>query len=665
MLDESMFEDIQEIAENSAYLKAVEDKDVSLEMLQKIPPYEECKEIEAKLKEEGKLEFEAIFHEPTGYYLVKCFLISDYAVDKAVFIRDCEAYRSMRFESARRRVAELIYQRFVAMGNLDERDSKWDKGASVFDTIRKTHEEDRKEEKKLHKSKSQRRRTASRREVSKSKSRSALSGAAAAPAPAAAYSRETSRTSNPSTTDIDPEGTEEKEPRKDRADSVFQMGSMNNPIGVYGPPVHRIKEKVLKGEAPKELFDEVFEIVMADLKLDVYPRFLKSEFYRKYVRTKWLEMQKVCVKDFVTFRILGRGGFGAVHACRKKDSGTIYAMKCINKKLVKVKSALKNVMEERNVLTILNSKFLTNLKYALQDENNLYLVMDLMLGGDLKFHLINAGRFSEKRARFYAAEVLLGLEHLHSKNVIYRDLKLENVLLDRVGHCRLSDLGLAVITDSINEKKVKGYAGTPGYTAPEMIKGKLYGASVDIFSFGVMLYRMLCGSKPFKGKVDRDLDKAVIEKTPQFPKEIFTKHAVSLLQGLLQKKPEYRLGCGPGGIQEIKDHPFFESIDWGLLEAGYIDPPFVPSKYDVNAASLKDIGDFDKAKYKHVKLDERFKAATKKFDYVSCQALQDEMVRVLEKSDEGVNFEKFAAQPKKELPPKNNAQPGCSCCSIT
>lgn len=177
--------------------------------------------------------------------------------------------------------------------------------------------------------------------------------------------------------------------------------------------------------------------------------------------------------------------------------------------------------------------------------------------------------------------------------------------------------------------------------------------------------------KPFKGKVDRDLDKAVLEKKPQFPKEIFSKEAISLLTGLLQKKPEHRLGCGEKSIQEIKEHPFFESIDWGLLEAGYIDPPFVPNKFDVNAASLKvcsvsvfvlfacalfdcfiltllciqDIGEFDRAKYRHVKLDERFKGKVKTFDFVNTRAVQDEMVSVLEKSDENKNFEKFASQP--------------------
>jgi serine/threonine protein kinase len=183
-----------------------------------------------------------------------------------------------------------------------------------------------------------------------------------------------------------------------------------------------------------------------------------------------------------------------------------------------------------------------------------------------------------------------------------------------------------------------------------------------VFSYGVMLYRMLCGSKPFKGKVDRDLDKAVIERKPQFPKEIFSKDAIALLTALLHKKPEQRLGCGERGIQEIKEHPFFESIDWGLLEAGYIDPPFVPNKFDVNAASLKDIGDFDRAKYKHVKLDERFKQRTKNFEYVSIRALQDEMVSVLEKADENINFEKFASKPETEKQPAIVANG--PCCTI-
>ena len=113
-----------------------------------------------------------------------------------------------------------------------------------------------------------------------------------------------------------------------RNESTFQMGTNNNPIGVYGRSIRIVKDRVHRGEAPKDLFDEVARDVMTDLKLDVFPRFQKSDFYRKYIRTKWIETQKVTVKDFTTFRVLGRGGFGAVHACRKKNSGQIYAMKC-------------------------------------------------------------------------------------------------------------------------------------------------------------------------------------------------------------------------------------------------------------------------------------------------------------------------------------------------
>ena len=735
MLDESMFEDIHEIAENSAYLRAVEEKDVSLEMYEQLPPYEQCREIEDKLRADNRLTFECIFNEPTGFYCIKTFLIADYAVDKAIFIKDVEAYKSMRFESARRKVAALLYQRFVST----DPEHEFKHGLSVFQIIQQSKGA---EEKKERDGKVQ----PASINLSASPSHAQSLELKTVIPPASPLNQSIANTSNGHNTaaglpspsagatltiqhvngltvggpSASPHAAMQHSPitpssPSHAAHTLLQMGSNNNPIGVYGKSVRIVREKVNRGEAPKDLFDEVARDVMTDLKLDAFPRFKQGEFYRRYIRTKAIETQKVQVKDFTTFRVLGRGGFGAVHACRKKNSGQIYAMKvdthsslldthyrscmlpcrspavrfclvcaparlccaacvqCINKKLVKVKSALDNVLEERNVLTMMKSHFVTNLKYGLQDDDTLYLIMDLMLGGDLKFHLINAGRFTEKRARFYAAQVLLGLEHVHKLSIIYRDMKvhnttqhntthtaarlhshiplhthsltlsplraalsvvcavwlycqLENVLLDHAGHCKLSDLGLAVVT----KVKIKGYAGTPGYTAPEMIKNKLYGPAADIFSYGVMLYRMLCGSKPFKGKVDRDLDKAVIERKPTFPKEIFSKEAISLLTGLLQKRPENRLGCGERGIEEIKEHPFFESIDWGLLEAGYIDPPFVPNKFDVNAASLKDIGDFDRAKYKHVKLDDRFKQRIKNFEYVNVRALQDEMVQVLE-----------------------------------
>lgn len=619
-----MFEDIHEIAENSAYLKAVGERDVFLEMLEQLPPYEELTGLEDQLRRDGLLSFKQIFQEPTGYYCIKCFLVADYAVDKAIFVKDVQAYQKMRFESARRKIAKLIYHRFVA----HESDLSFPKGSSVFELMEHEQKNDV--------------------ESLQSEQDKGVSKVGQVTTVKGGHEKSGSQVS------VDKSVTSQQR------ENMLQITGGNNSIGVYGMAVAVVKEKVTKGEAPANLFDDIYREVLADLTTDIFPRFLRSSFFNRYIRTKFIDKLKVNVKDFTTFRVLGRGGFGAVHACRKKNSGMIYAMKCINKKLVKVKSALDNVMEERNVLTMLKSKFVTNLKYALQDEDNLYLIMDLMLGGDLKFHLINKGRFQEKRARFYAAEVLLGLEQVHAASIIYRDMKLENVLLDHKGHCRISDLGLAVVT----KVKIKGYAGTPGYTAPEMIRNKLYGPGADIFSYGVMLYRMLCGSKPFRGKVDRDLDKAVLERKPQFPKEVFSKEAQSLLTGLLQKKPEHRLGCGPRGVEEIKEHAFFESIDWGRLEAGYVDPPFVPNKYDVNAASLKDIGDFNRSKYKHVKLDDRFREKIKDFEFISVSALQDEMVTVLEKADENINYEKFAQQPNVVSGAKEGANNGTTCCVI-
>lgn len=725
-----MFEDIHEIAENSAYLKAIEEKDVSLEMLEQLPPYEETRELEEKLKAEGRLDFNHIFHEHTGFYFIKQFLTSDFAGDKAVFIKDVEAYRNMRFESARLRVAKLLYHRYIA----DDEKHQFPTGVSIFELLRKRPELKNEEISALRPSevsdynthtglrpRDDRMATSVVAEEDEDDDGPATTTATADDSdeeedkdflkkeekarveplpdkivdaslyadeeddpnrpvedekfsgPTAATSQQPKMVVSPFTghhkekEDEDSQGsngsangrlpyTQTRDPNMKRDRDTFQIGS-TNAIGVYGKSIKQVKEKLANGQAPKSLFDEVAEDVMNDLQHDVFPRFKISPFYKKYIRTKAIENRVVAVKDFQTFRVLGRGGFGSVHACRKINSGALYAMKAINKKLVKVKQALQNVMEERDVLIMLDSKFVTNAKYALQDENCLYLIMDLMLGGDLKFHLINAGRFTEERARFYSAEVLLGLEHIHSLNIIYRDMKLENVLLDEHGHCRLSDLGLAVYT----KEKIRGYAGTPGYTAPEMIKNKPYGTSVDIFSYGVMLYRMLCGQKPFKGKVDRDLDKAVVEKEPRFPPEIFTPEAVDLLQGLLQKRPEKRLGCGPRGIEEIKEHPFFRSIDWGLLEAGYLDPPFVPNKYDVNAASLKDIGDFDTNKLKQVKLNERFKKTVKRFDHVNVKALQDEMVNVLVKADANIDYApKYDPAPAETAPVKPDG-----CCLIS
>jgi beta-adrenergic-receptor kinase len=549
----------------------------NLDILNQLPRYEDLNELEAELKSQGKLKFDQVFSEPTGFYLLKCFLVADYSVDKAVFIKDVELFRKMRDPAARLKIGRLLYERFVG-----DETGKFAMGESVFERRKK------KKSKKIAKT------------------------------PAEVV-------------------IEEKEQQQEE-DLVADLKiGKTNAIGVYGKSVQEVADKLTHGEAPKNLFDVVAEEVINDLRMDVFPRFEASTFYKKYIRTKWLEKLKVSHKDILMLKMLGRGAFGSVNACLKKNTGKLYAIKCINKRRVMATDSVDSIMSEKNVLAVLESEFVCSLKYSFQDNDTLYLVMDLMMGGDLKYHLNKEEKFSEVRSRFYAAEILLGLEHIHSKGIIYRDMKLENILLDSKGHCKVSDLGLAVMT----KDRVKGYAGTPGYTAPEVILMQPYDKMCDFFSFGVLIYRLLSGRKPFGSHMgSSDLDKNVVSVEPEFPDEFFSPEAVDLLTKLMIKDPHKRFGIN--GVEEIKQHPWFDPIDWGLLEAGYLDAPFIPKTEDLFSEPGKQSSrPHHDEKYRRVKLTEEFQKSLEDFPFRSTLAVQKELVEVMEKADENTNFEKF------------------------
>lgn len=287
------------------------------------------------------------------------------------------------------------------------------------------------------------------------------------------------------------------------------------------------------------------------------------------------EDAKVGLADFDFLKVLGRGSFGKVMLCRMHSDpdGRTYAMKILRKAAIVERDQVEHTKSERDILQHIDHPFLMKLHFAFQSDTKLYLIMDYLTGGELFFHLKNARRFSEERCRFYAAEILLGVEHLHANGIIYRDLKPENVLLDGDGHVCLTDFGLSKRAGSGQETQT--FCGTPEYLAPEVIVGDSYGKAVDWWSFGVMLYEMLVGLPPFYSENVHRMYELIQHATLRFPDGV-SPEARSLLVRLLQRSPALRLGSGEDDSAPIRAHPFFAGVDWDALYAKRVEPPFRP-----------------------------------------------------------------------------------------
>ena len=227
-------------------------------------------------------------------------------------------------------------------------------------------------------------------------------------------------------------------------------------------------------------------------------------------------------------------------------TGKMYACKKFNKKYIKKYKAESMVLNEKLILEKVNSRFVVNLTYAFETKDSLCLVLTIMSGGDLKFHIYKMGDepgFTEGRAKFYAAEILLGLHHLHSNGIVHRDCKPENILLDDKGHLRISDLGLAL---QMSDGKVAcGRVGTTGYMAPEVIKNDKYTYSPDFFAMGCIIYEMIDGTRPFysrREKISRaEIDRRVLETNESYSDK-FSENAKNLCKDLLKKTVHKRIG---------------------------------------------------------------------------------------------------------------------------
>uniref|UniRef100_A0A6Q2Y381 Protein kinase C n=1 Tax=Esox lucius TaxID=8010 RepID=A0A6Q2Y381_ESOLU len=306
----------------------------------------------------------------------------------------------------------------------------------------------------------------------------------------------------------------------------------------------------------------------------------------KISKLKTVQTKRMSLQDFLFIKVLGKGSFGKVMLAELKGTDEVYAVKVLKKDVILQDDDVDCTLTEKRILALARKHpYLTQLFCCFQTKDRLFFVMEYVNGGDLMFQIQRSRKFDEARSRFYAAEVTSALMFLHQHGVIYRDLKLDNILLDAQGHCKLADFGMCK-EGILNGVTTTTFCGTPDYIAPEILQELEYGPSVDWWALGVLMYEMMAGQPPFEADNEDDLFESILHDDVLYPVWL-SKEAVSILKAFMTKSPSKRLGCVSNqGLEEaIKVHPFFKEIDWVLLEQKKVKPPFKPrikTKRDVN-----------------------------------------------------------------------------------
>ena len=323
--------------------------------------------------------------------------------------------------------------------------------------------------------------------------------------------------------------------------------------------------------------------------------------------------------NFNFMYVIGKGGFGKVWKVQYKKTKETFALKEMSKLKIIDKKSEKSINSEREFLSILNHPFIVNMHYAFQDRDNLYLVMDMLSGGDLRYHISRYRRFSEEQTRFFIACMVYTLEYIHGNNVIHRDIKPENLVLDNKGYVRITDFGIAKENMPDNSSET---SGTPGYMSPEVMRGKNHSFPVDYFAIGVIGYEFMIGKRPYYGKNRKEIKEQMLSVQASIKKEDlrqgWSPESADFINRLLIRKVDNRLG-NKGGAAEMKEHPWLKYYPWKELESKTLPAPFIPEKKDNfdkrYCESIDKISEETKLRYEEILGGESYKKSFKNFYY--------------------------------------------------
>ena len=369
-------------------------------------------------------------------------------------------------------------------------------------------------------------------------------------------------------------------------------------------------------------------------------KLFSSKIIKKNPKKK--KKQQILKKSNFKFHmIIGRGGFGKVWVVTLKDKKKYYALKEMSKTRIIIKKSIKSVLNEKHILTNLNNTYIVNMINSFQDRKNLYLLLDLLTGGDLRFHICYQRKFSEKETKFFAACIILALEHIHKNKYIHRDIKPENLVFDEKGFLKLTDFGIARKFKLDNSKET---SGTPGYMAPEVMIRSPHSYGVDHYALGVIIYECMLGKRPYNGRSRKEIRDKILSKqvvVKDIPRG-WSCEAVDFVNRLIQRKPHRRLGYL--GNKELLKHKWFNGFDWKKMRGKGIKPVFKPNvkrvfRYLKNLTEDDEILEFeDKVDLRCKEVQKLFRGYDNVFEKENLGVIDKKVVKNLTSKKRGLNL---------------------------